>query len=125
MLRLFSCAALLWSSATFAQVDARAELTAALESDAPVPSRPLGLPSAGGQRSAGLSLAAASAQRRASEGARSEKFPLRSAVPGAERANRHNLSTAGQLASGQARAEAAKKKSRKMESLRPAPGGPP
>jgi hypothetical protein len=109
------------AGAAWAQADARAEVRAALEDEAPLPSLPLAFPAPDNDKSNGARVeqAAKVHANQASSRARAEAL---SHLPAAAQDAHNKLGTAGQSATGQARAEEAKKKGMKPPHL---PEGPP
>jgi hypothetical protein len=114
----FAVLALFCSAAAAAQGDAKAEVRAALEEQAPVPSRPLVLPQPmvpNLKRANPAEVrrgAAESARMRAEEQAGRSRGKSLDHIPAAANGAQGTLGQAGQSAAGQARAEEVRKNNR-------------
>jgi hypothetical protein len=126
MLRFGATVCVLIATAAAAQSDPRAEVRAALEDQAPVPSVPLKFPTLSPQPTEPQTRADQSARSHASEAAANRaRAEALTHLPNAVRDAHDSRETAAQSAAGQARAEEAKKTSRGLKPPRPLPPGPP
>lgn len=112
MLRVVVGSLVLSTLAAAQDGDARAEVRGALEAQAPLPSKPMGLPGAAAPapgREAKV-RAAESARLRAAEALKGNRG--RELLQGAAKEERGNLGKAGESAKGQARADEVRKNNR-------------
>lgn len=121
-LEAFLCVFL--ATAASAQANAHAEVRAALEDKAPLPSRPLSFPVVDGKESSLPSQANESGRLHAHDAAIRSRSEALARLPAAAREAHDNLGNAGQSAVGQAKAEEAKKNSRGTKPPRPPPPKP-